>query len=410
MPSIPLISPDLLRRQTSGGGFLPVIDGLRFVAIGWVFVFHVAGWVAVRVYGVKGQLWNVPSSELGPLSPIASIASVGFFGVQLFFAISGFVLALPFCRARLDPYRSASSPRLGSYFLRRITRLEPPYVFNILFCAAWALASSGETLREVLASAAASLVYMHSLLMPEAKMLNSVAWSLEIEARFYVIAPALAAVFLLRRVVIRRVCITVGIVACCLLQDVYRAHLCYGHSIVNQGQYFLVGFLLADLYVARWATEPGSRAWDVLGIAAWIALVSFVVAAVRSDARSHGAAVHLIACAAMFFAYAGAFRGRVLSRFFSIPAIYVIGGMCYTIYLWHYLLIGAFGKVVADRLSTGILAVDVVAYSAAFAALSAPFLVLMFVMIERPCMDKDWPTKLWRIVRSAKAAAGRGSS
>jgi hypothetical protein len=84
MPSIPLISPDLLRRQTSGGGFLPVIDGLRFVAIGWVFVFHVAGWVAVRVYGVKGQLWNVPSSELGPLSPIASIASVGFFGVQLF--------------------------------------------------------------------------------------------------------------------------------------------------------------------------------------------------------------------------------------------------------------------------------------------------------------------------------------
>jgi hypothetical protein len=74
------------------------------------------------------------------------------------------------------------------------------------------------------------------------------------------------------------------------------------------------------------------------------------------------------------------------------------------------LLIGAFGKIVADRLSTGILAVDVVAYSVAFAALSAPLLVLMFVMIERPCMDKDWPTKLWRVVRSAKAAAGRGGS
>lgn len=391
-----------LTRRTSGGGFLPVIDGLRFVAIGWVFLFHSAGWVSARLHGVQGQLWTVPSADMGPASWIASVASVGFFGVQLFFAISGFVLALPFCRARLVPEGGTPAPRLGAYLLRRITRLEPPYACNILCCAALAIALDHRRLSEVAASAGASLVYMHSALMPDAPMLNSVAWSLEIEARFYLLAPLLACIFLVRNAVLRRGLIVASIVVCCLLQDAFPAHLCFGHGIVNQGQYFLVGFLLADLHVSGWSRLPGSRAWDAIGLCAWVGLVAFVVHSVRSVAKTHGSPVHLTNCVAIFLAYAGALRGRFLPRTFSLPPVYVIGGMCYTIYLWHYLGIGAIGKVLGARLSTGWLSIDVLAYAATFAALSAPFMIMMFVIVERPCMERDWPSKLWRRFRPVR--------
>jgi peptidoglycan/LPS O-acetylase OafA/YrhL len=391
-----------LTRRTSGGGFLPVIDGLRFVAIGWVFLFHSAGWVAARLHGVEGQLWAVPASKIGPASWIASVAGVGFFGVQLFFAISGFVLALPFCRARLDPEGGKPAPGLGAYFLRRITRLEPPYVCNILFCAAWTIASESGRVSEVVASAGASLVYMHSALMPNTAMLNSVAWSLEIEARFYILAPLLACVFLVRNATLRRGLILASIVICCLLQDVFKAHLCFGHSIVNQGQYFLVGFLLADVYACSWSRLPGSRAWDMIGLLAWTGLIAFVIHSVRDMPKTHGSTVHLLNCAAIFLAYAGALRGTFLSRAFSFPPVYVIGGMCYTIYLWHYFGIGALGKVLGARLSTGWLSIDILVYAAAFAALSAPFMIMMFVFVERPCMDKDWPSKAWQRIRPAR--------
>jgi peptidoglycan/LPS O-acetylase OafA/YrhL len=76
--------------------------------------------------------------------------------------------------------------------------------------------------------------------------------------------------------------------------------------------------------------------------------------------------------------------------------------MCYTIYLWHYFGIGALGKVLGARLSTGWLSIDILVYAAAFAALSAPFMIMMFVFVERPCMDKDWPSKAWQRIRPAR--------
>ena len=47
----------------------------------------------------------------------------------MFFVISGFVLGMPFCKRTL-----ADGPpvNLGRYFLRRLTRLEPPYAISLL--------------------------------------------------------------------------------------------------------------------------------------------------------------------------------------------------------------------------------------------------------------------------------------
>jgi peptidoglycan/LPS O-acetylase OafA/YrhL len=391
----------LLSRRTSDGSFLPVIDGLRFVAIAWVFLFHSAGYVAKRIHAIETPLWSLWDDGLIWSNIVVRFCSVGFFGVQLFFAISGFVLALPFARARLSHGVPARVPTLRNYFIRRVTRLEPPYIANILACALWATLIKGAPVGEITKSALASLAYLHGVLLPGTPTLNGVAWSLEIEVRFYILAPLLALVFLISSTAVRRGLLVAGILVSCAAQSVVPKHLCYGHSIVHQGHYFLLGFLLADFYVRDWVSRRPSRAWDAAGCAGWIMLFTILMMTVNADIRVHGPVIHTATCIAMFLAYAGSLRGVLLPAVLSQPAIYLVGGMCYTIYLWHYPLIGVFGRLIGARLASSSLALDCLAYTAAFAVLSLPLLTILFVTLERPFMDKTWPTKLWTRVRAA---------
>lgn len=105
-----------LSRRTTSGRFIAEIDGLRFVSIALVVLYHMAGYVAAQAAGA-------------PRHAIFRIAVHGHYGVPLFFAISGFVLGLPFAGQHLAGGRPV---RLRPYFLRRLTRLEPPYSLCML--------------------------------------------------------------------------------------------------------------------------------------------------------------------------------------------------------------------------------------------------------------------------------------
>ncbi len=117
------------RITTPGRAFIPQIDGLRFIAIMGVVAFHVRSICSFHLRAspdgsfIEGDLVN-------------DVFSTGALGVQLFFAISGFILSLPFARCWLGGEKRVS---LGGYYLRRVTRIEPPYVihraFLFLLCA-----------------------------------------------------------------------------------------------------------------------------------------------------------------------------------------------------------------------------------------------------------------------------------
>ena len=62
--------------------------------------------------------------------------------MPLFFAISGFILALPFAEHYLS---GAPRPTLGRYYVRRVTRIEPPYVINLTILLALMLLRQGPT-------------------------------------------------------------------------------------------------------------------------------------------------------------------------------------------------------------------------------------------------------------------------
>src|SRR6185312_6978064 len=170
-----------LSRHTTSGHFIPEIDGLRFASIALVVAFHLFGYTLAKSTGAQ---LATPADRV-----VSVLGATGHYGVQLFFVISGFVLALPFARHYL---LGEPAPRLRAYYLRRLTRLEPPYFIAMIAVFAFGVMYFGQSPRALAPHLAASLVYAHNLLYGVGSTLNIVAWSLEIEVQFYVLAPLLA--------------------------------------------------------------------------------------------------------------------------------------------------------------------------------------------------------------------------
>ena len=347
-----------------------------------VVCFHLGGYTMAKSTAIRFA---------NPLdNALAHLLATGHYGVQLFFIISGFVLALPFARHHLT---HAPAPRLGAYYRRRLTRLEPPYIIAMTLIFAAATMFFGASARSLWPHLLASLAYVHNLVYGVGSAVNIVAWSLEVEVQFYLLAPLLAFVFAISGTWTRHIAIVMGIAAAILVQhfgvaDNPRLSL----TLLNQLQFFLLGFLIADLYITEWTTpSTHTLLWDVAGVLAWIALAT-VLTLVRRPALLFP----LLACVV----FCATFRGSTVRRLLSNRWLTSIGGMCYTIYLLHYPLISALGRRTI-RVGRG------ASFTEHFLLqfmIIVPLLLLVstlyFVLVERPCMNKDWPRDLVKWSRS----------
>lgn len=366
-----------LSRETSSGRFIPEMDGLRFVAIGMVVLFHLNGYLTVK----SKSFYPAPPSDW-----LAQSACVGFHGVELFFVISGFILGLPFAAHHLKGKPDVS---LRKYFLRRLTRLEPPYFVAAIVLFSLAIWIQGADGWQLLPHLAASLSYLHNLIYGAQSSVIGVAWSLEIEVQFYILVPLLTLVFAIGNKWARRLIILLGIAAILAAQALFlhgspRTSL----SILAYLQFFLVGFLIADVFIVDWMESPARNfSWDVIGFTAW-PLMFFIL--------------HIPVLARwlfppwIFFLFISAFRGRILNHIFVNRWITAIGGMCYSIYLIHYEVISAAGRF-TKKLSEGLpywlhLSIQTVLVGAAILLVCGTY----FVLLEKPCMRRDWPQRLWK--------------
>ncbi len=368
-----------LRRITRDGNWVREIDGLRFVAIASVFLYHLAGELSMRsgrTIPIEPQFWA-----------LTRILANGDRGVRLFFVISGMILALPYARHFLLGGKAVS---LRKYYLRRVTRLEPPYILSVLLGVAllaihWHGLPAGFG-----AHVLASLVYQHNLIYGEMSAVNMVAWSLEVEIQFYIFAPLFMQLFRVQRKSLRRAVMLGGVLLIGVAQIWMPFTPRFYMSILYYLQYFLAGLLVADVFVLDLARLRTSWLWDAVGIAAlglmfwplheafWPQVVlPFVLAPL---------------CVA-------AMRSVALRRVFANESVAVFGGMCYSIYLLHMTLISVLFKVTRKAILPyanypANLVIQVVVTGLPVLALCA----LYFVLVERPCMDPDWPSKLWHAV------------
>lgn len=361
-----------LSRVTSGGRFIPVIDGLRFIAISSVVLYHLLNYVIVK--SPVGFSQNLRMQTV-----LAGALDRGWFGVDLFFAISGFVICLPFAMHHL---KGAQPVRLSKYYLRRVTRLEPPYILCITLCFILLVTVKGESFSALLPHYFSTVTYSHNILYGGRSTITAVAWSLEIEIQFYIMAPLLARVFALPKFT-RRGILIAGICVACACQPLLRG------GLLNIGQFvqfFLVGFLLADVYVSEWDSKPqAALSMDALWIGS--AAVLYVLTG-EHDRVWFDPPWCALTCVTLFIGCYAAFRGRYVSRLLSLPAITVIGGMCYTIYLYHEHIFSLIGHLAIRAHATHLLWVNYVIAFVLMVPVTLILTSLLFVAFEKPFMQR----------------------
>ena len=248
--------------------------------------------------------------------------------------ISGFILALPFAAHHLA---GAPAVSLRKYYLRRLTRLEPSYFVTIFLLLALGIWIHPGAVSAILPHLAASLVYLHNLIYGGQSTVLGVAWSLEIEVQFYLLVPVLTLVFAIRSPRLRRSSLIGLTLATLAAQTLFVPH----HPRIALSnlaylQFFLIGFLLADVFLTFWKNSPPRKLyWDLIALAGWPVLFLALQSRVLT---------HWIFPGVVFTVYCAAFRGRWINRFFCNRWITAVGGMCYSIYLIHYEVISAVGR------------------------------------------------------------------
>jgi peptidoglycan/LPS O-acetylase OafA/YrhL len=364
------------RRITTSTAYIAEIDGLRFLAIAAVIFYHLP--IALR-YAPEPQAL-IPWHLAGQL------------GVQLFFIISGFVLALPFARHALQGGRKVS---LRSYYLRRLTRIEPPYIVCLLLLFVLRNAFSHSEIAP--AHLITGLLYIHSLTFGYNNPIDPVAWSLALEVQFYLLLPLFAALFLLRPAVRRRIllfliCTSVVINAVAQMRLQTLPAILHW-TVLGYLHFFLIGMWLSEAYIAGKFHRSGWT-WDLL---AATALVAVVYSHGHRDTGQLGSALGLPVI------FVAAFLGRWMKQLMRVPVITAIGGMCYSIYLLHEFVIQSVGTYVRSHpiLQRGGLA-EYCAAALILYPLAIGISAIFYLLIERPCMDPRWPWKLVKYFTSRK--------
>lgn len=310
----------VLRRKQGTISYIPAVDGLRFIAISMVFLQH-----AFTTY----QLTGFPSKPLP--SFLHAICMNGYKGVHLFFVISGFILSIPFAQRFLKGTREV---HIGPYYKRRLFRLEPPYFIAMTACflLIYYLPLFRQTLpvvyqhagfRELLPHYVYSLLYQHNTVYGTSSIINFVTWSLEIEVQFYVLAPLFFQLFRLNAVTRRSIVVLLAASVVLVQQYIPPQPL----TLVHYLQYFLAGMLLGDLYVMGWPQFVNHTIMFPLAAAAFLLVWALPETGHHLD--------HPLLVLPAFILVACILGNAQLSRLLSLKGFTIIGGMCYTIYLWH---------------------------------------------------------------------------
>jgi peptidoglycan/LPS O-acetylase OafA/YrhL len=387
----------LARPTPSGGRPLPQLDALRGVAILCVFAQHLGDrFLPV----VEATIERAAPPAVAPW--LLTAVHHAWWGVDLFFVLSGFSLAL-------GPLRSPGLDTASSFLLRRAARVLPAFYVALLVHIA--------ANRHVVAlpgfagAVAAHLAVLQGYVSPGGVVLIGAAWSLTTEAHFYLLFPALARLVVAPPRWLRgaAVCGSVWLARAVLHEAFLESGVLSGlleasqrRWIVSRLDQFVLGCLAAGAHVAiersRFA-EPAARfAPAALALAAALLLVAF---------RLEGALYLLpwgswpylllsLSTAALVLA-AVLLRGRAV-RLVTPRPLCALGVVSYGVFLYHQLALGLADPRTVPQPSWP----DLAQTAAVALALSVAAGALSWVLIERPAIR-------WAAARARAGVRGGAS-
>jgi peptidoglycan/LPS O-acetylase OafA/YrhL len=294
-------------------GYRPALDGVRAVAILSVVAFHYR-----------------------TAFPFAG----GFFGVELFFVLSGFLITSVLLTERAATGRVA----LARFYMRRALRLFPAVALVAAAVVVYALvdrprALAGSDLKETLAALTYTDNWYQAILQPPETLLGN-AWSLSVEEQFYLLWPIALLVALRRspRLALALALAGTGAGALAHLgearQGVSTRYLYV--SLEGRVDALLIGAALAIAVARGYLARPAARRIGRLALAPAIATLLVFTAAghVGGLTDANGGFTVFSVATAIGIANLVLWPSR-LNRVLEWRPIVRTGAVSYGVYLWH---------------------------------------------------------------------------
>jgi peptidoglycan/LPS O-acetylase OafA/YrhL len=308
-----------------------VIAGTERSLQGKDYIRTLDGWRAGAILGV------VLYHALGPVGPV----SAGRYGVQLFFAISGFLIT-----ARLiHEDRQKGSVSLKAFYIRRAFRILPPaftFLLTILIASKLNLlhVPSSEILK-------AALFVRNYLSAGEASWQWQIEhfWSLCVEEHFYLLWPGMFVLFGVRRARwIAPVLALVSIVwRTADWHYNFAAKVLHAPALVHNGarsdycaDSLLWGCTLAlVLYTPSFAGIYWNR--KITTMLGWSAVIALSVVFLRNEMT--GAAIIIALCMPLLILSSVTNPDSPLGRVLEIAPVRYVGRLSYSLYIWQQLFL-----------------------------------------------------------------------
>lgn len=346
--------------RIKGPGRVQALDGIRGIAILWVFSFHSLALLGGGL-GAPDAGWT------------AALAEKGLLGVQLFFVLSGYLLAMAWIRAAAT---GGPSPAIGRFYGRRAARILPAYWLHLAFLFGVLLPLLREGYAVLGTEVGRTNLILHPLLLQfvhpgtsSSLGLNMALWSLTIEGQFYLLLPLLAPLFCGRRMLLALpAALAISLAWKTLAPTMFSpwvylnvppALLVFFDPVSGRGMpfpadymgYFLqrqlpgellafaLGMTAANLHVRLGSSRRLQRLAELGGLAL-LALGPWLLA--RLDLgqvldgeqwRLLGMPLFLLGCALLVLA--AGLGTPLVRRLLSIRPLVWVGVVSYSLYLWH---------------------------------------------------------------------------
>lgn len=321
--------------RSRGKSYLAAADVLRVVCISLV------GW-----YHIWQQSWLDPGFRIGLYYVnLQQMVRNGYMMVDVLLALSGFLLALPYARAKLN---GSARPTAKEFYVKRFWRIFPSYAISIvLVLLFWALPqglydSPGFLVRDLVTH----LTFTHNLSADTyfSTPLLGVLWTMGVEVQFYLLFPLIALFYEERPGL---TCLLLGLTALAFRLYVSRLEgtVLWVNQLPCMLDLFACGMGAAWLYTKLSARSfrPGVRwAFAVGALLALCVIFQILYKQTLGDGdvvRRGQLALRLpLGLAAGTFLVCGCLQPPGLSRILGNPVTRFLSGISYNFYIWHQFL------------------------------------------------------------------------
>lgn len=271
-----------------------------------------------------------PALQSGLISSVA-VPLAWNSGVDFFFVLSGFLLAVPFMQMKKIDLRA--------YYLKRCLRILPAYYVSMLFIVLFL--SRHVTSEDILAT----VFFGQNFFQSTFTSINGVYWTLAIEEIFYATLPLFAILFVKGRWMFALpACVAFSTGYREVVYTLYRGQLQYLNFYLWQYpsyvEHYAIGVTLAALFVTGRSFYPGKlkNSYGLLATIVALGLTEYFMG-VRYEVRAYDLPLANLVFAIeygclLYFTLASPLASRLRAVFTNKVSLFT-GKLSYSTYVWH---------------------------------------------------------------------------